>query len=221
MLVVPSTSWASHSLVVTTAPTAFLLSPTTVHVEGTLSCVGAAESGSVGVVLIQPPGGVTLNGGGSTPFSCSAGEQVSWAVIVIANDFSTFAPGTARVDTFANTTCSDEEVDCPSAGIDGTLQVEWAPTCFGERATILGHDGEERIEGTPGADVIVGRRGRDIVFGGGGDDLICGNGGSDVLDGGDGDDRMSGASGPDFITGVDGGRRDLGRCRQRRPELRR
>jgi RTX calcium-binding nonapeptide repeat (4 copies) len=204
VLILPSPAWATHSLDVTTAPTAFLLSPTKVHVSGTLTCVGSAESGSVGVVLIQPPGGVTLNGGGSTPFSCSGGERVSWAVVVTANEFSTFTSGMADFDAFANTDCSDEEVDCPSVGIDGTLQIKRAPTCFGETATILGNSGDERIEGTPGTDVIIGRGGRDIVFAGEGDDLICGNAGSDVIDGGGGDDHMSGAFGPDFITGVDG-----------------
>ena len=204
VLMVPSAARATHSLDVTTAPTAFLLSPTTVHVSGTLTCVGSAESGSVGVVLVQPPGGITLSGGGSTPFSCSGGEQVSWAVVVIANEFSTFNSGMSSFDTFANTECSDEEVDCPSVGIDGTLQIKRAPTCFGETATILGLTGDDRIEGTSGADVIIGRGGRDIVFAGEGDDLVCGNGGSDVIDGGGDDDRMSGAFGPDFITGVDG-----------------
>lgn len=204
VLLLPSTATASHSLEVTTDPRAFLLSPTKVHVSGTLTCVGAAESGSVGVVLIQPPSGIALNGGGSTPFSCAAGEQISWAVVVNANESSTFAAGLARFDTFARVQCSDEEVDCPSDGSDGTLRVEEAPTCFGESATILGHSGDERIEGTSGPDVIIGRGGRDTVFGRGGDDLICGNGGSDVLDGGDGDDRMSGAFGRDFITGVNG-----------------
>ena len=203
-LVVPWPAEASHSLRVTTAPTAFLLSPTTVHVSGTVTCVGAAESGSVGVVLIQPPGGIALNGGGSTPFSCSSGETVSWAVVVTANEISSFTTGEARFDTFANTECSDDEVDCPSDGLDGILQIREAPTCFGQTATILGSRGEERIEGTPGADVIIGRGGRDIIFGAEGDDVICGNVGSDVIDGGGGDDRMSGASEQDFITGVDG-----------------
>ncbi len=204
VLLIPSSAGATHSLEVTTAPRAFLLSPTTVHVSGTLTCVGGPASGSVGVVLIQPPGGITQNGGGSSPFSCAAGERVFWGVEVIANESSTFTRGAARFDSFASTRCSDDETDCPSVGIDGVLQIERAPTCFGRTATILGHGGDERIEGTPGADVIVGRGGRDIVFAGEGDDLICGNKGSDVIDGGGGDDRASGAIGPDFITGVDG-----------------
>jgi Ca2+-binding RTX toxin-like protein len=204
-LAVPSPAEAgAHSLHVTTAPTAFLLSPAKVQVTGTLTCVGAAESGSVGVILIQPPGGIALNGGGSVPFACSSGEAIPWTVVVAANEFSAFTTGTARFDTFANTDCSDDEVDCPSDGIDGLLQIRRAPTCLGKTATIVGTRGDDRIEGTPGADVIVGRGGRDFVFAADGDDLVCGNDGSDVIDGGSGDDRMTGAAGDDFITGVEG-----------------
>lgn len=200
----PSAAAAAHSLRVTTAPTAFLLSASKVQVSGTLTCVGAAESGSVGVVLIQPPGDVALTGGGSTPFACSAGETVRWRVTVHADGLSSFALGDARFDTFAATGCSDDEADCPSAGVDGLVEIKAAPSCFGRTATIVGNAADERIEGTPEADVIVGQGGDDVVFGGDGDDLICGKRGNDVLDGGTGDDRMSGAEGLDFATGFDG-----------------
>jgi hypothetical protein len=117
---------ASHSLDVHTDGKARLLSPAQVRVTGELTCVGAPEQGTVGVVLIQPPDRVTLNGGGSATFACSAGETVSWTVVVHANEFSTFAKGRARFDTFANTECSDEEVDCPSVGEDGILKIKTA-----------------------------------------------------------------------------------------------
>jgi hypothetical protein len=134
-LAMPGTAQAAHSLQATTGRTGFLLSSTTVQVAGTLSCVGSAESGSVGVVLIQPSGGVALNGGGSTPFSCSAGETVSWVVVVMANGLSSFTTGDARFDPFAHTDCSDEGTDGPSVGIDGTLEVKQALSCFGQTAT--------------------------------------------------------------------------------------
>lgn len=124
MMVAPTTANASHSLTVSTNRKAILLSPTHVKVGGSLTCVGAPESGTVGVVLIQPPGGITLSGGGSTAFSCTTGETVSWSLVVNANEFSTFTTGKARFDTFANTTCSDEEVDCPSIGEDGALRIK-------------------------------------------------------------------------------------------------
>ncbi len=92
----------------------------------------------------------------------------------------------------------------------GATPSQAAPTCFGEEATIVGTDRNERIEGTPGRDVIVGRGGLDRIFGRGGDDLICGNGfyipeqdthGSDYLYGGPGDDKIDGGKGDDAIFG--------------------
>jgi Ca2+-binding RTX toxin-like protein len=203
LVAAPTPAEAARALAVTTSRTAFLLTPATVQVSGTLTCGDETESGSVGVVLIQPPGGVALSGGGSTSFTCDAGDTVAWRVVVNATD-DPFTRGPARFDTFADTACSDDETDCPSAGLDGWVRITAAPTCLGETATIVGQVGDDRIEGTPEADVIVGLGGRDVVFGGEGDDVICGNLGDDVIDGGGGDDRMSGAAGPDFITGVDG-----------------
>ena len=121
-----SEAGASHSLEVNTEDKAQLLSPTEVRVTGELTCVGAPENGTIGVVLIQPLDGVALNGGGSTTFACSAGETVSWTLVVHANEFSTFAKGRARFDTFAHTDCSDEEVDCPSVGEGGVLKLKSA-----------------------------------------------------------------------------------------------
>jgi Ca2+-binding RTX toxin-like protein len=89
-------------------------------------------------------------------------------------------------------------------GIPTMASAGGVPTCFGRTATIVGHAGPERIEGTPGNDVIVGLGSRDIISGGEGNDFICGNNGSDVIDGGPGDDSLSGGYGRDFITGVDG-----------------
>ena len=148
--------------------------------------------------------------------ACSAGETVSWTVVVQANEFSTFTMGRARFDTFANTDCSDDEVDCPSVGEGGILEILPAasattPTCFGRQATIVGTAADERIEGTVGADVIVGLGGQDIIDGLGGDDRICGNGGPDIINGGPGHDRMDGGVRRDFVTGEDGDDRLLGR----------
>ena len=47
---------------------------------------------------------------------------------------------------------------CPPMALAGE------PTCFGRVATILGDEGRERIEGTPGSDVSIGLGGRDIIF---------------------------------------------------------
>ena len=121
----PSVARATHSLDVSTDPTARLLSPSRLRVTGTLTCISQDESGSIGVVVL-PVGTVTLSGGGSTTFSCVAGETLSWKVIVRANSFSTFSKGRIAYDTFAHIECSDEETDCPSDGDQGVLKVKKA-----------------------------------------------------------------------------------------------
>ena len=86
------------------------------------------------------------------------------------------------------------------------------PTCEGVPATIVGTEGNDRINGTPGDDVIVGLGGRDRIAGGAGNDLICGYGGHDTVSGGPGADRLFGGGGRDHIMGnkgrdrIDGGK---------------
>jgi Ca2+-binding RTX toxin-like protein len=66
-----------------------------------------------------------------------------------------------------------------------------AATCFGERATIVGNERDNEINGTPGRDVIVAGGGSDVVHGQGGNDLICGGTGEDGgLYGDAGNDRI-------------------------------
>jgi len=95
--------------------------------------------------------------------------------------------------------------------LSGVASSQAAPTCFGERATIVGTPGRDRLRGTPGPDVIVGRGGRDDLRGLAGPDLICGKsgndqqvkggGGNDKLSGGRGNDRLDGNAGEDFAVG--------------------
>jgi hypothetical protein len=119
----PGLARADHSLDVSTDPKARLLSPSRLRVTGTVTCIGQGESGSIGVVVL-PVGSVTQSGGGSTAFSCAAGETLSWTVIVKANSFSTFSKGRIAYDTFAFTDCTDQESDCPSDGDQGVLKVK-------------------------------------------------------------------------------------------------
>ncbi len=123
VVAVPGMARASHSLVVSTDQKAQLLSPTQLRVTGTLTCVSRGETGSIGVVVL-PIGSVTLSGGGSTSFSCDAGETLTWTVLVEANSFSTFSKGRIAYDTFAHTSCSDAESDCPSDADQGLLKVK-------------------------------------------------------------------------------------------------
>lgn len=69
------------------------------------------------------------------------------------------------------------------------------PTCFGEKATIVGTKKADRLAGTPARDVIVGLGGEDTIRGGQGNDLICGGSGADSLYGGAGNDRVNGGMG--------------------------
>jgi len=71
-------------------------------------------------------------------------------------------------------------------------------------ASIVGTDGDDRLEGTAGRDVIAGRGGNDAIDGVGGDDLICGGEGDDTLTGGEGDDSLFGEDGFDVIEGGQG-----------------
>ena len=68
------------------------------------------------------------------------------------------------------------------------------PRCMGKKATKVGTNAADQINGTKGNDVIVAKGGDDIVFGKGGKDLICGNGGADILFGGGGNDSLSGGA---------------------------
>lgn len=66
-----------------------------------------------------------------------------------------------------------------------------APPCFGQFVTIVGTDGDDTIEGTPGRDVIWAGGGDDTVYGRGGMDFICaGSGDGDLLYGNKGNDRI-------------------------------
>jgi Ca2+-binding RTX toxin-like protein len=85
------------------------------------------------------------------------------------------------------------------------------PTCLGQRATIVGGPGPDKMQGTSGPDVMAGQGGDDAMDGGGGDDLICGNNNNDTIRGGTGNDRIDGGSDADTVNGdagndtIDGG----------------
>jgi Ca2+-binding RTX toxin-like protein len=82
--------------------------------------------------------------------------------------------------------------------------------CFGEKATIVGTNKDDRIEGTPQKDVIVARDGQDTIYSSGGDDLICaGRSGDlgrddDYVRAGGGNDRVDGGLGRDWLVGQKG-----------------
>jgi Ca2+-binding RTX toxin-like protein len=93
----------------------------------------------------------------------------------------------------------------PTAEMDYPTYLQIAapagPTCFGVRATIVGSEGNDVLNGTPGDDVIVALGGADRINGGGGNDLICGGDGDDKIDGGSGNDLIDAGSGNDIVLG--------------------
>ena len=76
--------------------------------------------------------------------------------------------------------------------------------CNGERATIVGTEGNDRLVGTVGRDVIVGLGGNDVIDGKAGNDVICGGDGRDSLHGGAGNDHLRGGTGRDLLRGQSG-----------------
>lgn len=74
-------------------------------------------------------------------------------------------------------------------------------TCEGERATIVGTDGDDVIRGTGDRDVIHARAGNDVVVRSAGADIICGGKGADELNGGRGRDTLNGGGGVDVCIG--------------------
>lgn len=115
------------------------------------------------------------------------------------------------------TSCINEQRDCTNGSLgDGRaldrvrplgsgrvprMPGATGPHCNGRPATILGTNGADVIEGTPGDDVIVAYGGDDVVNGGGGFDVICSGSGNDTVDGGDGNDEIWSGSGDDLIDG--------------------
>lgn len=74
-------------------------------------------------------------------------------------------------------------------------------SCRGDRATIVGTAGPDRLKGTAGPDVIVGKGGDDDIQGLGSGDKICGGAGNDDLFGNRGGDWLIGGSGDDGLRG--------------------
>lgn len=91
-----------------------------------------------------------------------------------------------------------------SAGVDRQPAWEYIQSCTGLRATIVGSDLGEVIEGTAGPDVIRANGGNDVVKGRGGRDRICGGFGRDRLIGGKGGDLLLGEDGKDKLRGGKG-----------------
>ena len=73
--------------------------------------------------------------------------------------------------------------------------------CRGDKATIVGTNGNDRLTGTSGRDIIVAGSGDDVVRSGAGADYICGGAGNDTLAGEGQNDSILGSAGNDAIDG--------------------
>lgn len=65
-------------------------------------------------------------------------------------------------------------------------------------------EGDDLIQGGPGADWLMGGGGDDMLVGGDGDDYLEGGTGNDFLDGGAGRDSLNDGAGDDILLGGDG-----------------
>ena len=81
------------------------------------------------------------------------------------------------------------------------------------RATLVGGDGDDTLQGGPQNDLIIGGAGDDVIFGdkrqdlvfaGSGNDQIYGEGGRDNLFGQDGNDAIDGGGQQDTLYGMNG-----------------
>jgi hypothetical protein len=146
------------------------------------------------------PGNVTLTGAGVPP-----GATLTPALPASGNPVQTAFAWTppaigTTVMTFAATDPTGRQVLCSitivaSTGGGGTAK------CDGKRATIVGTNKGENIEGTPGDDVIVALGGNDWIKPGGGNDVVCAGDGTDRVDAGDGDDLVFGQGDRDQLNG--------------------
>lgn len=109
-----------------------------------------------------------------------------------------------RWPRFAAATASALLVAGGLLALTGQPSVAAGLRCHGEKVTIVGTNGPNRLVGGPGRDVIAGRGGDDVILGQGGDDVICGGGGADRVLAGPGDDLVDGDSGRDVIDGQGG-----------------
>ena len=115
-------------------------------------------------------------------------------VLLVVGVTGTAAASSSGVHRLVNRVVPGRELDGvfslldPTLGaIDPVVQLLGLPgipaqgTCAGQEPTIIGTEGDDVIEGTPGPDVIVAGSGDDTIDGNGGRDYICGGKGNDFV----------------------------------------
>ena len=71
----------------------------------------------------------------------------------------------------------------------------------GGHDTLFGDEGDDTLYGGAGSDWLFGGEGGDTLYGGAGSDALIGGEGDDTLDGGADDDTLTGGTGNDTLTG--------------------
>ena len=121
----------------------------------------------------------------------------------------TYAPARENAHMHAPTTLTALAAAVLAASIATACPAVAAPPdCFGQKATVIGTDGPDRLAGTAGPDVIVGLGGNDRISGLGGDDLLCGGAGQDVVAGDAGNDKIALGSNPKVYYDDEDGRHE-------------
>ncbi len=175
---------------------------------------GPGEVG--GVAVTDPiPGGAALVSSGPSQGACVVTTELTCnlgTLPVGASATVTVVVGAPAHGTLSNTASVAGDKADPNPGNDSAtaLTAVDVPLCNGQRATIVGMEGDDFLFGTPRNDVIVGLGGNDRIDGQGGDDTICGGNGFDRLLGSGGNDRIDGGADADRISGGRGRDRLIG-----------
>lgn len=165
-----------------------LSAPSSYTVGGTLAVAGSASS----------PGDFTL---GDEAFNFAPGETEVVVPLSVVDDYLD-EPDETIVLTIGNVAFATKKP--PFTHTYTIKDNDPARFCFGQKVTIIGTPGNDKLAGTPGADVIEGLNGKDVIRGLGGNDRLCGGAGKDTIRGGAGADRLFGAAGNDTLLGQAG-----------------
>jgi uncharacterized delta-60 repeat protein len=201
-----------------------------VQPDGKIILAGTTSSGKTSqfaVVRLQPNGTLdsTFGKGGKAIVNVFPGSQQAANAVALTSDGRIVVAGQIGFGASADLLTVRLQGDSGAGGSGGGAGAgsgggsgggpgaRSVPRCQGHKATIVGNNAKNKLNGTKRADVIVGLGGNDSINGGGGNDIICAGGGNDRvnggagndhLDGGAGNDNLSGAAGKDSLTGDSG-----------------
>ncbi len=188
--------------------------------DGKLIVVGTTNArggNDFALARLQPDGSLDSTFGNAGKVTFDLGGQDQASAVALQSDGKTVVAGTSDALGGLDFAVARFLGDRPSGGGGGSGGGGsgggggGVPRCAGQKATIIGTGGADKLSGTRRADVIVGLGGNDKIKGGGGNDLICAGNGNDKVDGGSGNDRIYGQNGNDRVSGgpgndkIDGG----------------